>query len=64
MVFLSTLKNIFTFYLYKIYNLFDGYILLNRYGENLIESKLGKLKNKIIIPHGVDKYFLIYVKNK
>ena len=33
----QTIKNIFTFYLYKISTIYsDGYILLNKYGENLI----------------------------
>lgn len=54
----QTLKNIFTFYLYKISTIYaDGYIILNNYGSKLIESKLGVLKNKKIIPHGVGKEF-------
>lgn len=61
----QTLKNIFTFFLYKFSTIYsDGHILLNRYGINLIEAKLGDLKNKIIIPHGVDNYFFKILKKK
>lgn len=62
----QTLKNIFTLYLYKFSTLFaDGYIVLNNYGKNLIEKKLGKLSNVKVIPHGVSKeYFYIKKKDK
>ncbi len=54
----QTLKNIFTYYLYKISSIYaDGYIILNNYGAKLIQSKLGNLKNKKIIPHGVTEEF-------
>ena len=61
----QTLKNIFTFYLYKISTIYaDGYIILNNYGRKLIESKLGELKNKKIIPHGVGKEFFKIKKKR
>ena len=54
----QTLKNYFTYYLYKISsNYADGYIILNNYGAKLIQSKLGYLQNKKIIPHGVSEEF-------
>lgn len=54
----QTLKNFFTYYLYKISSMYaDGYIILNNYGAKLIQSKLGYLQNKKIIPHGVSKEF-------
>ncbi len=54
----QTLKNFFTYYLYKISSLYaDGYIILNNYGAKLIQSKLGHLQNKKIIPHGVNEEF-------
>ena len=54
----QTLKNFFTYYLYKISSMYaDGYIILNNYGAKLIQSKLGYLQNKKIIPHGVSEEF-------
>lgn len=55
---IRSLKIFLTFILYKIsYRLADSYIILNTYGKNLIEKKLGKLKKYKIIPHGIDKLF-------
>ena len=52
------LKNIFTYYLYKISSYrADGFIVLSRYGLNLIKAKTIKLNNVEIIPHGVDSSF-------
>ena len=54
----QTLKNFFTYYLYKISSIYaDGYIILNNYGAKLIQLKLGNLQNKKIIPHGVSEEF-------
>ena len=54
----QTLKNFFTYYLYKISSMYaDGFIILNNYGAKLIQSKLGYLHNKKIIPHGVSEEF-------
>ena len=59
----QTVKNIFTFFLYKFSKKnSDGIIFLNKYGENLIEKKIGKVVNKKIIPHGVNRIFF-NVKN-
>lgn len=52
------IKNIFNYYLYKISSYrADGFIVLSRYGLNLIEAKTIKLNNVEIIPHGVDSSF-------
>jgi glycosyltransferase involved in cell wall biosynthesis len=59
-----SLKNFLTYIFYLIsYRLADGFIILNNYGKNLIEKKLGKLKVYEIIPHGIDKDFWNLNKN-
>ena len=59
------LKNIFTYYLYKISSYrADGFIVLSRYGLNLIKAKTIKLNNVEIIPHGVDSSFFNIISRK